>query len=58
MDLLGVEPFDWKLRMRPNFDFAIPAVRYRIGTDPIVESKNESPPEGELTIVFQYRESA
>jgi hypothetical protein len=56
-DPLGVEPFDWELRVRPNFDLAIPAVPYRIGANPIVKSKNKSPPEGELAIVFQYGKS-
>jgi hypothetical protein len=53
----GVESFDWDLRVRPDFDLAITAVPYRIGTNPIVKSKNKSPPEGVLAIVFQYGES-
>jgi hypothetical protein len=43
--------------MRPNFDLAAAAVLYRIVTDPIVKSKNESPPKGELAILFQDGES-
>ena len=56
-DLLSVEPPDWKLRVRPNFDLTIAGVPYRIGTNPIVESKNESLPERKLAIFFQYDKS-
>lgn len=55
---LGVESFDWKLRMCPNFDLAFEAILYHIYTNPIMEFKNESPPEGELTIVSQYGKSS
>ena len=43
--------------MRSNFDLAIAAVLHRIDTDPIVESKNKSPPEGVLAVIFQYGKS-
>lgn len=54
---LGVEPFGWNLRMRPNLDLTVPAVFNRVNADPIVESENEGLSEGESTIVSQYCKS-
>jgi hypothetical protein len=44
--------------MRPNFDLAVAAVLYRIGTDPIVDSKKEGLSEGKLAILSQHSKSS
>lgn len=40
--------------MRPNLYFSGEAIFYRIDADPIMKSKNKSPTDGELAVLFQH----